>query len=75
MKVGWLKYKTNLITNMFSLSGVRGLKGALGKFSFGETVMQLKREKEIKLAQKLKESLEATYIAVDDITIGTNSCN
>jgi stress-induced morphogen len=43
-------------------------------YSFGESNMILKREKEVKLAQKIKEQLNATYISVNDVTIGSNSC-
>jgi hypothetical protein len=43
-------------------------------FVFSEGRMALKREGESKLALKIKESLNTSYIKVDDITIGTNSC-
>lgn len=36
--------------------------------------LALKREKEAKLAQKIKEALHPTYIKVDDVTVGTSSC-
>lgn len=37
--------------------------------------LALKREKEAKLAQKIKEALQPTYIKVDDVTVGSSSCN
>lgn len=44
-------------------------------FSFSEGRMALKREGESKLAMKIKNTLNVNYIKVDDITIGSNSCN
>jgi hypothetical protein len=40
----------------------------------GEGNLVAKREKEVRLAQKIKELLQPTYIKVDDISIGSNSC-
>ena len=56
--------------------GIRQINwwGRVMYFNSGEEKMVAKREKEVKLAQKIKEFLQPTYIKVDDISIGSNSC-
>lgn len=44
-------------------------------FRMSESRLVLKREKEAKLAQKIKEALQPTFIKVDDVTVGSSSCN
>ena len=44
------------------------------KFWMSEGRMALKREGEAKIAQKIKQNLSPTYLRVDDISIGSNSC-
>jgi hypothetical protein len=43
-------------------------------YLMSEERLMLKREKETKLAQRIKDALQPTFIKVDDITIGSNSC-
>lgn len=43
-------------------------------YAMSEGKLMQKREKEAKLAQKIKEALSPTFVKVDDITIGSNSC-
>lgn len=43
-------------------------------FNFSEARLAMKREGESRLALKIKEALKPSYIKVDDITIGSNSC-
>jgi hypothetical protein len=44
------------------------------RFSFGEDFQMLKREKEAKMAKKLKEALNPTYLEVTDTTLSGSSC-
>lgn len=55
---------------MINLSKVR-----LGKYFIADVVSSVKREKEIRLVQKLKSNLTPTYLLVKDTTIGAHSCN
>lgn len=43
-------------------------------FRMSESRQVLKREKEAKLAQKIKDALNPTFIKVDDVTVGSSSC-
>lgn len=43
-------------------------------FSMSESRLALKRDGEAKLAQKIKEAIDTTYIKVKDISIGSSSC-
>lgn len=43
-------------------------------YFMSESKLALKRDGEAKLAQKIKESIDTTYIKVKDITIGSSPC-
>ena len=43
-------------------------------FSFSESVLRMRREKEALLAQKIKTALKTTYVSVTDTTVGSSSC-
>jgi hypothetical protein len=47
---------------------------ANNKFNFGDDYAILKREKEVKIAKKLKEALNPTYLEVTDTTLSGSSC-
>ncbi len=50
-------------------------KANFGRYFIADAISNVKKEKEIKLVQKLKTNLTPTYLLVKDTTIGPHSCN
>ena len=47
----------------------------IGRYYIADAVANVKKEKEIKIVQKLKSNLTPTYLLVKDTTLGPHSCN
>lgn len=44
------------------------------KFGYADSITAIKREKEARIAKKLRENLDPTYLQVTDTTLGGASC-